>query len=222
MKNSVTAFGISLVLLGGLGPAFGAGGKREETPAVPKSTDQLAVEHYNNGLGHRDRAASYEKKAAGSEPEKAEKLALKAEKEYLRAIDEFRTALQNNPRMHQAFSDLGFVLRRSGNYADALDAYDQALALDPDYVPAIEYRGEAYLALDRLEDAKAAYEVLSRSDREQAATLVEAMQRWVEHRRVDPGDLDSGTIETFERWIESRDGLTTGHALPPSDPDRGW
>ena len=34
--------------------------------------------------------------------------------------------------------------------------YDEALRLSPAYNEAIEYRGEAYLGLNRIEDAKAA------------------------------------------------------------------
>jgi len=213
MRSSAGRTGILVALLLGAVPLLGAGGRSEQTTAPPRSPQQLAVEHYNNGLEHRDQARAYEKRAAQSEADKAEKLVAKAATEYRRAADEFRTALEHDPRMYQALSDLGYVLRRSGSYADALDAYDQALAIAPDYAPAIEYRGEAYLALDRIEQAKQAYEALAPLDPEQATSLVAAMRRWIEHRRVDPGELDSSTIEAFERWVASRDGSTWGQTL---------
>ena len=52
---------------------------------------------------------------------------------------------------------MGFAYRKTGDYAKALEMYDKALALQPGFPDAIEYRGEAYLALNRIDDAKQAY-----------------------------------------------------------------
>ena len=53
---------------------------------------------------------------------------------------------------------------------------DRALELAPDYGEAIEYRAEAYLGLDRIDDAKKAYMQLFNLDRALADELMEAMR----------------------------------------------
>ncbi|MBI1725495.1 MAG: tetratricopeptide repeat protein, partial [Candidatus Tectomicrobia bacterium] len=54
-----------------------------------------------------------------------------------------------------AYNMLGYALRKTGDPKEALEAYNRALALKPDYAPALEYRGEAHLML---KDRKAAVE----------------------------------------------------------------
>ena len=52
------------------------------------------------------------------------------------------------------FNYLGFSYRKVGDYDNALKYYGRALELDPKHRGAHEYLGEAYLELNRLEDAK--------------------------------------------------------------------
>ena len=85
--------------------------------------------------------------------------------------------------MYEAWNYVGYTNRKLGNYEAALTAYDRALTLKPDYPEAIEYRGHAYLGLNRLDDAKQAYLTLFGSNRKLAAQLLAGMQAWVgEHR----------------------------------------
>ncbi len=76
----------------------------------------------------------------------------------------------------------------------------------PRYPAAIEERGEAYLGLDQIEEAKGAYEQLLRSDRKRAAELMSAMRRWLDKRRGDAGGLSEEAIKSFAIWIEERSG----------------
>ena len=84
--------------------------------------------------------------------------------------------------MYQAYNGMGFSYRKTGDYAKALEMYDRALALKPGFPDAIEYRGEAYLGLNRIEDAKNAYLEVLAADRKQADTLMAAMQKWIEQQ----------------------------------------
>ena len=69
-------------------------------------------------------------------------------------------------------------------------AYDKALSLRPSYPEAIEYRGEAYLALNRVDDAKQAYLDLFAGNRKLADQLLVAMKSWVaEKRSASGGDV---------------------------------
>ena len=177
-------------------------------PAPRKTPEQEAVDHYNAGLKYRDKAVALQKEAAqaGSDKERS-KLENKAQKEYEKAIDELRTATEKNPMFYQACSDLGFALRKTGDYAGALEVYDRAVSLNPAYSPAIEYRAEAYLGLDRVEEAKKAYMALFTGDRGRADELLQAMKGWVEKRRAEPGTLAPDTVQEFSRWVGQREEL---------------
>ena len=48
----------------------------------------------------------------------------------------------------------GFSLRKSGKVDEALPFYEKALGIAPEYTPAYEYLGEAYLQLKNLDKAK--------------------------------------------------------------------
>ena len=54
---------------------------------------------------------------------------------------------------------------RLGAYRESIDDYNHTLALKPDLAEAIQHRAEAYMYVDRLEEAKAAYMDLFFHDR---------------------------------------------------------
>lgn len=70
-------------------------------------------------------------------------------------IDHMALAIEARPWNDNAFNLTGFAHRKLGDYPAALTAYDRALTLNPHNRGALEYLGEAYLELDRPEDAKA-------------------------------------------------------------------
>ena len=187
--------------------AAGGSSVPEPPPAAELTPQQQAVAAYNEGLEYRNKAWKLEEEAAASEGAKAEKKAAKAQKAYEKASERFRAAVEAKADFHQAHSSLGYVLRKTGRYEESLAAYDRALAIDPSYTEAIEYRGEAYLGLDRIEEAKGAYMQLFQMDRERAAELMTAMKRWLEQRRSDAGGLSQETIDGFAAWVEERSDL---------------
>ena len=207
-------------------PALGAGSSPAPAPVPaqpPKTPEEQAIDHYNAGLRMRDKAWSLEARAAAAPNEKKRaKLEAKIEKQYRNAIEEFRAATRKNPRLHQAYSGLGYALRRTGRFDAALEAYEQALRLDPEYAEAIEYRAEAYLGLDRLDDAKQAYMRLFRMDREAADQLLGAMKEWVKRRRADPGNLTADAVSQFAGWVAQRDELAGQTSRLSGQPERTW
>jgi tetratricopeptide (TPR) repeat protein len=122
--------------------------------------------------------------------------------------------------MFQAHGGLGYVHRKLGDHAAALEAYDRALELEPNYTPAIEYRAEAYLGLNRLEEAKSAYMTLFNADRARADELAAAMRAWLEKRRQDAAGLGPETIEDFATWLSQREEIAqrTRALLQAEDP----
>ena len=202
-----TAAGLALALLLPLA-ATAAGGSTSSAPAAPAADPRaLAMDAYKRGLKARDKAWEYEEKAAAATGLDREKLMKKAGKEYEKAIRAQRSAIRHDPQLYQAHSSLGYALRKTGDYEASLAAYDTALELNSRYTEAIEYRAEAYLGLNRLDEAKEAYMELFRDDRERADELMEAMRSWVEERERDAAGLDVAVIEGFSGWVRERSQL---------------
>src|SRR5437868_1650054 len=72
--------------------------------------------------------------------------------------------------------------------------YEKALKINPGFADAIEYRGEAYLGLNRIEDAKQAYLTLFAKDRAQADSLMKAMNTWVSKHQAEPAGVDPAVV----------------------------
>ena len=67
---------------------------------------------------------------------------------------------QQSPENPDVLNLIGFSLRKTGKMTEALDYYDQALALNPQHRGANEYLGELYLETNQPEKAKERLEVL--------------------------------------------------------------
>ena len=82
------------------------------------------------------------------------------------------------------------------------------LSCAPGFFPeAVEYRAEAYLALNRIDDARQAYLDLFAADRKQADILMDAMKKWVASRQAAPAGVAPDAITGFEKWIGEREGV---------------
>ncbi|MCP4203213.1 MAG: tetratricopeptide repeat protein [bacterium] len=213
------------LVLPATGWASGGSSSFPSTPSAPESPETNAQKHYEQGLAHRDKAWELEKKAAEAEGAAADKLLNKATKEYGKAVKLQRNAVTANPRMHQAYSSLGYALRKTGEFDESIEAYDRALTLAPGYTEAIEYRAEAYLALNRLEKAKSAYLTLMRVDQARADELMTAMKRWLaQNAQSESGSagVSEADLEEFSSWVEERADVA-GHAamLGPAQA-RDW
>jgi tetratricopeptide (TPR) repeat protein len=221
-----TAFPLALTLLLAASVASAAGGGGGGGAAgggTVSSRDERATRKYLAGEKHRDRALEHASRAAAAEsPSKREEYQRDARKEFERAIRNFESAARIKKDFAHAYNEIGFARRKLGDYAGALEAYDRALDIEPRLAQAIEYRGEAYLELGRLEDAKGAYMQLFRGARELADLLMEKMDAWVERHRDDPGDLDSESIEAFARWVEERAEIAQQTASVTGRAARSW
>ena len=68
-----------------------------------------------------------------------------AEKKFRRALERCEKAVALDERYHEAWNLLGYTARKTGDYDKAFKAYERCLAIKPDYAPAREYLGEAWL-----------------------------------------------------------------------------
>lgn len=190
------------------GSSAPAGPGAGSVPARPLTPEERANEVYNSGIEHRDRGNKYEKDALNAKkPEDRVKSEGKAKGEYEKALKDFEKAIGLSNAHFAAYNGMGFSYRKLGDYKKALEMYDKALQLAPGFSDAVEYRGEAYLGLNRIDDAKQAYLELLGLNRKNADMLMTAMRTWIAARRAEPAGLDAATIDAFDAWVKERAGL---------------
>lgn len=187
--------------------------------------EERAVEAYKDGDEHRVKGNKLEAEAAAKKGNDATKAAAKARSEFEKSLKDFKNALKMNPDLFQAYNGMGYAYRKIGDFAQALEMYDRAIKMAaPRFFPeAVEYRAEAYLALNRMDDVRQAYLDLFAADRKQADALMAAMKNWVAARRADAAGVAAETIDGFEKWIGEREGLATQTRLMAvSSRHTGW
>lgn len=153
---------------------------------------------YNLGYDEFEKAQTAEKQGAKA-------AALKPQ--FTAARVKFEDAAKADPSLKEAWNMVGYTSRRLGDYERSLAAYEKALALDPTYGEAIEYRAEAYLALNRIDEAKSAYLTLFASARNHAGVLLDSMRRWVAERRRAPAGVAPAAIDAFAKWVDERGAI---------------
>ena len=181
--------------------------KPQPTDAAKKSPD-AATQALNSGLARLEKADQLDVKNP--------KL---ARKEYAAALKDFQTAAAAKPDNYRAHNGAGYALRKLGEYDRALESYERALSIAPTSTEAIEYRAEAHLGLNRLDEVKQAYMHLFVHDRVASNVLMKAMRAWAEGRRTHLGNVDPATAAAFEVWVRERDTLASsvgnlGHNSP--------
>jgi tetratricopeptide (TPR) repeat protein len=212
MRRTMTAV-IVVGALGSFHALVSASGSGASMPSAPSSSmrsmtpEERAVEAYRAGDEHRVKGKKLEEEAAKKTGTDADKTAAKARSEFEKSLKDFKNAAQLNPQLFQAYNGMGFGYRKTGDYAKALEMYDQAIKMAPGFFSeAVEYRAEAYLALNRLDDARKAYLDLFAADRKQADILLVAMKAWVASHRSD-ANSDPAAVSDLEKWIGEREGL---------------
>jgi tetratricopeptide (TPR) repeat protein len=199
----------------GMGGVNQPGSEMPSTPAADKP-DAAAKKAFNAGVKSLNRAREFEGVAAkATNPDKKASAMEKVGDAYNRALDQFTEALSNQGDMVDAWNYAGYVHLRLGAYSEAIDDYNHTLALKPDLLEAVEHRGEAYMAVDRLDDAKAAYMNLFNHARPLADQLMVSMQKWLESHRVAASGMRATDIDSFDKWLQERGGIAKSTASIP-------
>jgi hypothetical protein len=188
------------------------------TPAADKP-EAAARKAFAAGLKSLNRAHVYEETVAkATDPDKKAKAMDKVGDEYNKALDQFTEALSNKGDMVEAWNNAGYVHLRLGAYGESIDDYNHTLALKSDLLEAVEHRGEAYMAVDRLDEAKAAYMDLFNHYRPLADQLMASMQKWLESHRTAANGMRASDIDSFGKWLQERDGIAkqTASASAPT------
>jgi tetratricopeptide (TPR) repeat protein len=105
-----------------------------------------------------------------------EGLALANAGDWQGAEERYRAAIRADRKIPEAWNGLGHALKKQARYDAALAAYDEALKLRPDYPQALEYLGETYVELGRLDDARAVLARLQPLDAQLATRLATSIR----------------------------------------------
>lgn len=187
----------------------------ESTPRVDKP-DAAAQKAYKAGMKSLAKAKEQEGVAATAPTEDKKNRALeKVNDAYGRALDQFTEALSNKGDMYEAWNNVGYIHLRFGAYAESVDDYNHTLALKPELPEAIEHRAEAYLAIDRLDDAKSAYMDLFNHDVKLADQLMVAMQQWLTSHRANLNGMRTSDVDAFGKWLQERGDIAAREASLP-------
>ena len=207
---------ISVFAAGSSGGGMGSGSYNNESR---QSTEQLSGKAFRAGIKQRDRAIKMEAKAALAKTDKArDKALVKAQKYYAKAITKQGEAVQLNPQNYEAANELGYALRKTGQYRKAIGAYNYALDINPNYHRATEYRGEAYLTLGMFDQTKKSYMTLFRSDRDLADQLMASFDTWLANINENPEPAQA----EFATWVEERKRLAAITGDLSTNNTRNW
>lgn len=231
--------GVQAALAGGQGypggggqigrPGIGGGVSQpgEEIPSTPpaEKPDAAAKKAFTAGVKSLNKAREYEEAAAkATNPDKKAAALDKVSDAYGRALDQFTEALRNKGDMFEAWNNVGYIHLRLGAFGESIDDYNHTLALKPELLEAIEHRAEAYMAVDRLDDAKSAYMNLFNHARPLADQLMAAMQTWLESHRAAANGMRATDIDSFGKWLQEREGIAkptaSASAAPPAPSPR--
>jgi tetratricopeptide (TPR) repeat protein len=188
-------------------------------PQSSEKPDAAAKKSFNAGVKSLNRAREYEAAAAkATNPEKRAAALEKVGDAYDRALDQFTDALSNKSDMVDAWNYVGYVHLRLGAYSESIDDYNHTLALKPELLEAVEHRGEAYMAVDRLDEAKAAYMDLFNHARPLADQLMASMQKWLASHREAANGMRPADIDSFDKWLQEREGIAKQTASATAPP----
>jgi tetratricopeptide (TPR) repeat protein len=202
--------------MGGQGGGMGQPG--DEVPSAPPEVkpDAAAKKAFNAGVKSLNKAREFEEVAAKAPTADKKNAALdKVSDAYGKALDQFTEALSNKGDMFEAWDDVGYIHLRLGAFNESIDDYNHTLALKPELLEAIEHRAEAYMAVDRLEDAQASYMDLFNHNRPLADQLMVSMQKWLEDHRAAANGMRAADIDAFGKWLQERDGIAKQTASIP-------
>jgi len=212
MTRFVTMLAWALLAFATAAPAHadGPGSYRPRAQASsskPALSEVQAIDVYNLGYAAIQRAdhATALAEATSNAKEKRQSQRT-ARDEYEQARRHFEEAVRLDAYLYEGFTYLGYANRKLGRHSQALEAYQRALKLNPDYSYAIEYQGQAYLGLNRVDEARFNYLRLYALNKGQAKKLLQAMQSWLDaHKDAAPSGVD---MQSFAAWVAQRTELT--------------
>jgi len=171
------ALSACLLLTVNFATAHASGSDSKEDSKNREKNAVLADEQYNEGVEHMqkarqiaivgDSAFAYNYRATAD---------AKANRAFEKAVTNFESAAKLNPKLKEAFNNLGYCYRKLGKLEESLKSYDRAIKLDTAFEQAREYRGETYLAMGELKKAEAEFDFLTELESPYADSLAKAIE----------------------------------------------
>jgi tetratricopeptide (TPR) repeat protein len=203
---------------GGMGRPNGTSGRSQpenEIPTAPLDVKPEKEAAKAFAAGNKTMAKARELQdivAHTTDPDKKAKASEKLDDTYDKALLQYTDVIRNKDDMYEPWNQIGFIHLHYGAYRESIDDYNHALKLKPDLPEAIAHRGAAFLGVDRLDDAKAAYMDLFFHDRALADQLMLSMQAWLQTHQASPNGVRAADIDAFGKWVQERDGIAKATA----------
>jgi len=146
-------------------PPSGSESESDDSNSPRKQAERAYADAYDQvGKGNADLANSKTKDA---------------QKKFKKALDAAQQAVTLDPKYHEAWNLVGYTSRKLGDYDGALKAYATCLDIKPDYAPAREYLGEAYVELGQIDKAREQLVMLDHQEAtDEAKTLKSKIDTW--------------------------------------------
>ncbi|HET9325852.1 MAG TPA: tetratricopeptide repeat protein [Candidatus Eisenbacteria bacterium] len=175
------AIALALSLAAGAAQAMPSGSKPDppsssSNPSTPSSNPQATGPRVD---AERTYALAYDEVAKGNKELAAGKTK-NAQKKFKKALGYAESSTSYDANYFEAWNLVGYCARKLGDYDKAFTAYDKSLAINPEYAPAREYLGEAYLEKGNLQKAHEQLVILEKSGEhdEEASRLFAAIEAY--------------------------------------------
>jgi len=133
------------------------------TPTTPSTEASTTTIETPRQQAERSYSDAYDE-VAKAKKDAANKKDKNAEKHFKKALEKAQQAVQTDSTYYEAWNLVGYSSRNLKNYDGAVAAYSKALAIKPDYAPAREYLGEAYLEMGQIAKAREQLAMLVKLD----------------------------------------------------------
>jgi len=153
-----------------------------KAPASPAAAHEATTPEESEEVAQQRALAEGEYKKGYKDAEKAKKFlkeenAAEAAKHFGKALKRFEEAVRLYEPYADAWNMIGFCSRQVGDLKRAFDAYDRALAIDPEHEEAHEYVGEAYVKVSNFGKAREHLEWLRAHGSDEAEELAEVIEQ---------------------------------------------
>ena len=156
-----------------------SGGSKNDEPPPSRLPEASAAQSTSRQEAEKWYGDAYDE-IAKAKKDSADGKAKSAEKHFKKAAERGQRAVELDSTYHEAWNLVGFAARNLKNYDQSLAAYTKCLSIKPDFAPAREYLGEAYVELGQLDKAREQLAFLERMEAvENAAGLKTKIDAWV-------------------------------------------
>jgi len=193
--RSLIATALGLAIASAAFASFGGGSKPTSPPPSSGSDNETSTQAQSGNRQEAERwyGDAYNDVQKGKSQEKSGKTN-NAEKSYKRALERGQHAVDLDSMYYEAWNLVGFTSRKLKNYDGSVNAYQRSLRIKPDFAPAREYLGEAYLEMGRIDDAKKQLAALDPLEApEEARTLSTAIHEW---ETAHPGNATAAQADS--------------------------